>query len=72
MMDTTDIAAAALKADGRGRCHCAKNTKDAKPHRACPKCHGRGILTACLDCEGSGWKAAANEVCSKCQGNGHL
>jgi hypothetical protein len=71
-MDTSDIAAAALKPDGRGRCNCARRTKDRKAHPACAKCHGKGILTACLECGGSGWKATANEVCSKCQGNGYL
>jgi hypothetical protein len=71
-MDTTDIAAAALKPDGKGRCHCAKNTKDGKPHKACVKCHGKGILTACLECGGSGWKAEKNTTCAKCGGNGYL
>ena len=71
-MDTTDIAAAALKPDGKGRCHCARNTKDRKPSKACKKCHGSGILAACLNCGGAGWNAAAREICAKCQGAGFL
>jgi hypothetical protein len=71
-MDMTDIAAAALKANHKGPCSCKHRTKDRKPHPACPKCHGQGTLTACGECEGSGWSAANNKLCQKCQGNGYL
>jgi hypothetical protein len=71
-MDTTDIAAAALKTDGKGPCNCKHRTNDRKPHPACPKCHGHGILTACLRCGGAGWEAAENKICPKCEGKGHL
>jgi hypothetical protein len=71
MMDTSDIAAAALKADGRGRCSCARHTKSHKPSRSCPKCGGKGTLEACLRCEGSGWNSVANKVCALCGGRGY-
>lgn len=69
-MDTSDIAAAALKPDGRGRCSCARHTKSHNPDRRCPKCHGTGMLTACLTCGGSGWNPKANKMCQNCQGCG--
>jgi hypothetical protein len=71
LMDATDIAAAALKPDGRGPCNCRKATKNAKPHSKCPKCRGTGTLTACEDCGGSGWNAKKQGVCSLCQGHGY-
>jgi DnaJ-class molecular chaperone len=71
-MDTSDIAAAALKPDGVGVCNCSRHTDKRKPMRRCPKCHGSGKLTACLDCEGSGWKPAINAACQKCEGKGYI
>jgi DnaJ-class molecular chaperone len=71
-MDTSDIAAAALKPDGVGVCNCSRHTNKRKPIRSCPKCHGTGKLTACLDCEGSGWKPAINAACPKCAGKGYI
>lgn len=71
MMDTSDIAAAALKADGRGTCSCYRHTKNAKPHRSCPKCAGKGIVAACQNCGASGWNPAAGAACTFCEGRGY-
>jgi hypothetical protein len=72
MMDTTDIAAAAQKPDGIGVCNCSRHTDKKKPNRRCPKCHGSGKLTACVECEGSGWDSATNAAHAKCGGKGYI
>lgn len=72
MTDVSDIAAAALKADGVGPCNCKKHTKDAAPSIRCAKCKGTGKITACLDCGGSGWNPKKNKTCPVCMGLGHL
>jgi DnaJ-class molecular chaperone len=72
LMDTSDIAAAALHPDGRGKCNCSRETKTRKPNPRCVKCNGSGIVTACEDCEGSGWKANQNKICPRCQGRGYM
>jgi DnaJ-class molecular chaperone len=71
MIDTTYLAAAALQPDGIGPCNCKHHTNDGKPSKQCPACHGTGKLTACLECEGSGWNPKRNTVCSKCEGHGY-
>ena len=70
-MDTTDLAAAAQHPEGRGRCNCARRTKDHKPSRSCPKCKGKGWFNACLDCGGSGWNPIENAACRRCGGRGY-
>jgi DnaJ-class molecular chaperone len=70
MMDTSDIAAAALKPDHKGKCNCARGAKNLKPISRCPKCKGTGILTACDACEGSGWDKNTNSTCGRCGGKG--
>jgi DnaJ-class molecular chaperone len=70
-MDNSDLAAAALKPDLRAKCNCRKQTKMGKPNKTCPKCHGTGTVTACKDCEASGWSRVQNKICPKCAGTGH-
>ena len=72
MIETTYIAAAALKEDGVGPCNCKHHTKGGKPRKQCSMCHGTGKLKACLTCEGTGWNPTTNKACPKCQGNGYL
>lgn len=71
-MDTTDIAAAALKPNHKGHCNCSARTRDKRPNRACPKCKGTGTLTACAECEGSGWNKTNQKACMRCGGAGYL
>jgi hypothetical protein len=71
MTDISDIALAATLFQGKGPCNCNRHTKDHKPHRACPKCKGKGTISACLACGGSGWNAAANMKCGICEGRGY-
>lgn len=70
-MDISDLAAAALKPDHIGRCNCARNTKDLKPRRNCPKCGGKGKVHACDGCDGSGWNREKQIACAKCEGKGY-
>lgn len=70
-MDTTDIAAAALKDSCRGPCSCKRGTRDGKPSRKCPKCQGTGTLTACKDCGGTGWNPLIQKMCQRCEGKGY-
>ena len=72
MIDTSYIAAAALKPGGKGPCNCRQFTRDGKPSVKCEMCHGSGTLTACLTCEGSGWNAKTNKPCVPCSGHGYL
>jgi DnaJ-class molecular chaperone len=71
-VETADIAAAALQPDHKGKCLCRKHTKDGKPQKACPKCHGSGVVTACSLCEGSGWNSKLQNKCERCGGLGFL
>lgn len=69
-MDTTPIAAAAVKPNRTGRCSCAKSPKRPKPK--CPMCKGTGKITVCDNCEGAGWDAKTNKRCVRCAATGCL
>lgn len=69
-METSDIAAAALKKDGIGVCLCSKQTRNGRSRPKCPKCHGTGKIKVCEKCEGSGWNRESQQKCSKCDGQG--
>ena len=71
-MDNSDIAAAALQPGKIGKCSCSRHTKNAKPNKGCKKCKGTGKVTACAECEGSGWSAPLNRMCGRCQGAGYV
>jgi hypothetical protein len=71
-MDNSDLAAAALRPDHTGKCNCSRNTKLGKPSKTCKKCKGTGRVTACADCEGSGWNKNSNSMCRKCVGCGYI
>lgn len=51
-MDTSDIAAAALRPDHIGKCNCSRHTKNKMPNRGCKKCKGTGKVKACDKCDG--------------------
>lgn len=70
-METSDIAAAALQPDRKGKCGCSRTTKNLKPSPKCPKCKGKGIVEACETCGGSGWNPRTNHLCNFCNGNGY-
>lgn len=70
-MDNGDLAAAAIKPNRIGPCNCKRTTKNGKPSRKCLKCAGTGKITACAECEASGWSSKQNKPCPKCQGLGH-
>jgi len=69
-MDTSDIAAAAIRPNRTGRCNCATGKKRPKPK--CPKCKGTGKITVCENCEGAGWDIKNNRGCLRCQSTGCL